>query len=55
MPCRAQKFNMSLVVAGLPRGLPDNDFCPDIKAKATAGIGLGTTPTTCKRPFGFKA
>ena len=55
MPCRAQNASMSAVVAGLPSGEPESDFCGIIIAIAGTATGASTAPTKCSRPFGASA
>ena len=40
------------MVAGLPTGVPDTDFCPPIKPNTCRSRGSKVAPTKCRRPLG---
>ena len=53
--CRAEKSSILAVVAGLPSGEAEIDFCPINKGNTGIDKGSRTAPTKCSRPFGRRA
>jgi hypothetical protein len=50
--CREAKSSIVAIATGDPVGELDKLRCCSIRENTVTGIGSGTAPTTCSRPFG---